>query len=276
MLFALIPPEQPRPAEATRPWVVAAAVVVAVGLNTIAAVAGAQAGVDDAPTLVDPAGYAFGIWGVIFVANLVFAVYQATPAQRSDGLLDRVAYPFVAGQCFAALFAVAALIDSLALAQASTLLYFAATVVTYAVLGVGQRTEDTERGEGWRRRLAAWLPASMSMAWLLAASIVVLASVLQHTLEVTPPLGDGEDWAAVAIGSAAVIAVLLLVRRRDFVFAAVTAWALIGISQEQTNEVVDTAVVAAVAVIALVAIGVVPRGTTRLPWRHTRRHAGAH
>lgn len=273
MLMALIPQEQYQHRTSRRPWIVLGAVAVCVVLNTIAAIFGAQAGQDRATTLIDPAPYAFGVWGVIFAANVVFAVYQATPSRRFDPLLDRVAVPFVAGQVFGALFALAALVDSNPLGQISTVLYFAAAVATYAVLGIGRHDAS------WVRRGAAWLPASMSAAWLLAASLVVIAGFLQNDLEVSPPFANGEDWAVGAIALAALAAVALLIWARDFAFAAVTVWALIGISQEQANGAVDAAVVASVAVIGLVAVGMVPKATADLPWRRRgerERRLGAH
>lgn len=270
MLLALIPQESHEPRRSARVWLVPLATLIALGLNAAAAVVGAQAEQEATPTLVDPAGYAFGIWGLIFVTNLIFAGYQALPSQRQDALLDRVATPYIAGQVFAALFAVAALIELNALAQATTLLYFAAAVATYVTLGVGVRRES------WTRRLAAWPPASLSAAWLLAASIVVIAAVVQNELELAPPVGDGEMWAAVAIGFAVLVTTAVLMARRDFAFAAVVAWALIAIGQEQTNEVVDASVITAVAVIGLVALGTVPRPTVPLPWRKREQHVRAH
>lgn len=263
--MALIPQEDLQPRRNARVWLIPLVTLVAVGLNTVAAVDGAQAEQGGTATLVDPAGYAFSIWGLIFITNLVFAGYQALPSQRQDRLLDRVATPYIAGQVFATLFAVAALIEANELAQATTLLYFAAAVATYVVLGVGVRDE------GWTRRLAAWLPASLSAAWLFAASIVVVASVVQNDLELAPPAGDGEAWAAVAIGFAVLVTAAMLMVRRDFAFAAVVTWALIAIGQEQANEVVDAAVIVAVAVIGLVALGSVPRPSVPLPWRRRRQ-----
>src|SRR3546814_8772180 len=124
------------------------------------------------------------------VCSSDLAAYQALPGQRRDPIFDRAAAPYIAGQVFATAFAVASLIDSVPLGQASTILYFAAAVATYLTLGVGVRDE------AWKRRLAAWLPASMSMAWLLAATIVVIGGFLQNDLEATPPFADAEAWAA--------------------------------------------------------------------------------
>lgn len=269
MLTALIPAEEPRRNVRWRPWVVIAATVVAVAVNTAAAALGAQSGQDRASTLVEPAGYAFGIWGVIFLANLVFAVYQSFPEQQEDAVLDRAAIPYVAGQVFATVFAVAALADAHLLSQASTVLYFAAAIATYVLLGVGVR-ED-----GWARRICAWLPASMSAAWLLAATIIVIAQVLVVDLEATSPFGTAEGWAAAALAVAALCTVALLIVRRDFAFAAVTAWALVAVGQQQDDAVVDAAVIASLAAIGLVALGMVPR-TAASSWRTRPRRAGAH
>ncbi len=252
-----------------RVWLIPVVTVIAIALNAASTVFASQEDQAGDPTLVDPAGYAFSIWGVIFLANLVFAAYQALPGQREDRVLHRAAAPYIVGQVFAGLFAVAVLVDSPPLGQASTVLYFAAAVVTYIVLGVGARSD------GWARRLGAWLAASMSGAWLLAASIVVLAGFLQNDLEVSPPVGTGAAWAAAAIGLAALVAIALLITRRDFVFAAVVAWALVAIGQEQTDEVVDAAVIAALAAIALVAIGTIPKATIPLPWSKRRRREDA-
>ena len=122
MLLALVPPGHRETHNNPRVWLIPAATLVAVGVNTAAAIVGAQAEQDRAPTLVDPAEYAFGIWGLIFLANLVFAAYQALPGQRRHPVLDRAAAPYIAGQVFATTFAVAALIDSVPLGQASTVL----------------------------------------------------------------------------------------------------------------------------------------------------------
>lgn len=43
-------------------------------------------------TLITPAGYAFSIWGLIFLGLLAFAVYQALPSQRSNPRLRAVGW----------------------------------------------------------------------------------------------------------------------------------------------------------------------------------------
>ena len=41
-----------------------------------------------------PAGYVFSIWGLIYLGLILFAIYQARPAQRNNPCLERVGYLF--------------------------------------------------------------------------------------------------------------------------------------------------------------------------------------
>ena len=48
---------------------------------------------DSIRTLITPSGWAFAIWGPLFLGSAVFAVWQALPAQRNNALLDKIAWP---------------------------------------------------------------------------------------------------------------------------------------------------------------------------------------
>ncbi|MFW6369153.1 MAG: tryptophan-rich sensory protein, partial [Myxococcota bacterium] len=47
------------------------------------------------PVLFTPAGYAFSIWGLIYLALLVYAVVGLLPSRRSSYLHRAVGWPFV-------------------------------------------------------------------------------------------------------------------------------------------------------------------------------------
>ena len=67
---------------------------------TTAAGAAIQGVVDEGPrSLVEPALYAFTIWGLIFALSLAYAAYQALPSNRHNPLLRRVG-PFTAAAFF--------------------------------------------------------------------------------------------------------------------------------------------------------------------------------
>lgn len=51
---------------------------------------------DRANTLITPAGWAFSIWGALYFGSVVFALYQALPAQRENSLVAALRRPAVA------------------------------------------------------------------------------------------------------------------------------------------------------------------------------------
>ena len=54
---------------------------------------------DRLPNAFTPAGVTFAVWGPIFLGLVVFAVYQALPAQRGPRL-DRLFWPFLLSNLF--------------------------------------------------------------------------------------------------------------------------------------------------------------------------------
>ena len=51
---------------------------------------------DQYPTLLVAAGYAFAIWGVIFLLDVVYGIWQTTGERRTDATVTHVA-PWAAG-----------------------------------------------------------------------------------------------------------------------------------------------------------------------------------
>ena len=63
-----------------------------VGVTVLASVS-IQEVVERGPgSLVEPALYAFTVWALIFALSLVYAVYQALPANRENPLLRRIGW----------------------------------------------------------------------------------------------------------------------------------------------------------------------------------------
>ena len=49
------------------------------------------------PTLLVAAGYAFSVWGLIFLLDVAYAVWQTTGTRRADAVLGRIAPVAAAG-----------------------------------------------------------------------------------------------------------------------------------------------------------------------------------
>merc|ERR1711871_690977 len=47
-------------------------------------------------SIVTPAGWAFSIWSVIFVGELIFTIWQTCPGQRDSPILKKLGYWWVA------------------------------------------------------------------------------------------------------------------------------------------------------------------------------------
>jgi len=77
-------------------WAVIVAVIVQIAASSLPAFGigdpiGSQS--DAVRTLITPAGWAFAIWGPLYAGSVVFAIYQALPAQRANALLSHIRLP---------------------------------------------------------------------------------------------------------------------------------------------------------------------------------------
>src|SRR3712207_6257151 len=139
---------------------------------TVAASTRIQDVVDEGPTsLVEPGGYAFAIWALIFALSLAYAIYQALPVNRENPLLRRIV-PFTAAAFFCTgMWSVFVPLRQFLFAQAMLLGTFACLLVAYA------RLARSERGvlSGADRWLVA-LPLGLFLGWVTAANPISLTS----------------------------------------------------------------------------------------------------
>ncbi len=178
---------------------------------------------DAVRTLITPAGWAFAIWGPLFALSVAFAVWQALPAQRTNPLLARIAWPSaiaLAAQgvwsTYTQLANLTAISVVIILVSLSGLLVVLRALVTAAELSRAER-------------LFAAPAFSALAAWLTAASIVNVAASLKYHGIVGPDPQPAVTTAMIVIGS--IIAALAAARSRGApLYGLVFAWALIAIN----------------------------------------------
>lgn len=225
---------------------------------------------DDSRTLITPAGWAFSIWGPLYAGSLVFAVYQALPAQRHNPLFARIRWPAVGAFLGNALWALYTQLFSLGAISVVIILFTLA-----CLLVIYRRFADWVRPFTAGERWCAVLPLSALAGWLTAASIVNIAASLRFY-----GVDGGEAApliAAAVIIVGGVIAGAALARGRgNPVYALVFLWALAAIYAAGGQEA--GAVAAAAAIAALIVIGATILGLRRggmAHWFPGRRFAPA-
>lgn len=190
---------------------------------------------DDPP--VQPAGYAFAIWGVIYLWLIVHAVFGLI-RRDDDPAWDAVRWPLIASMVLGA--------PWIAIAQTSPL---AATVLIWAMLIpalVAVARADTTR-DPWL--LAA--PLGLYAGWLTAASCVSVALIGAGWGIV---LG-AQGWAWVALALALALgAAMIRVAHAPVTYAIAAAWALIGVTVQNAGSVLSLAVAAAIGAILLLGL----------------------
>lgn len=167
-----------------------------------------------------PAGYVFSIWGLIYIGFVLFAVYQFL---RNNPRLERIGYWFVLSCAanIAWLFLWHYNLFVLTLLAMLTLL--ASLIIIYLRLDIGrQRVPAAER----------WMvnaPFSLYLGWISVATIANFTSTLDYVRwngwGIQPQV-----WAVILLAVGVVVAALMSLTRRDWIYQLVLIWAFVGIA----------------------------------------------
>lgn len=251
---------------ADRPWrwLAAGAVFGCIGLNywwNAYPPGGQNMGAVSAryPTLLTPAGWAFSIWGLIFLSLAAYAVWQLLPAQRRSPLPDAVALPLSVASVAAGLWVVCFSYELIAVCTALMLLTLGALIIGYG------RARRLVRG-GAAPALASG-PLSLFLGWISVATVVNLTLALRE-LGWTPPVNLSVLLSVVLLAVVLGLGLLLAFRLRDALYPLALAWGLLGIWAARRVEVPELSWLALVlagvlAGAALLVVGRDLRGAKR-------------
>ncbi|MBC7572636.1 MAG: tryptophan-rich sensory protein [Spirosoma sp.] len=216
-------------------------------------------------TLITPAGYAFSIWGVIFLGLLAFAIYQALPSQRENVRFRAIGWLVVVNTLANAIWSplfnnemigVALLVILVMLATAvmieQRLLMQLRTPIVSTDLDATLPESPTTPAETWLARI----PFSIYFGWLTVATILNITVYLKATAFNTQLLSS-PTWAAAILVVGLVIGAWVFNRFRSVAYMLVFAWAYVAIGAGQGN-VGQTAMIA--WGLALVSIGLAASG----------------
>ena len=211
---------------------------------------------DAYPSLFTPPGYVFSIWSVIYTLLIVFLIYQALPSQREASYLKTTAMFFVLGGLINTTWLI---LFHYSYGQPGIYVFTPILIVsflvlmlyTYVKLGIGTAHVPI------RQKIAVHLPISVYAGWVSLAVIANIASVL-NVISPGIPLATQELMTAMVIIVALVLALLMLVMRRNAAYGLVVVWAAIGISTKPCSVPIIYFAAMGTVTIILLAILLVP------------------
>jgi hypothetical protein len=197
--------------------------------------------------LFTPAGYAFSIWGLIYLALTAFVIYQARGIFNTKDVpkvVDNIGWMFVLSCVANCLWIVAWLYDYTGMSVLIMCLLLSALIT------IVMRTRMEMDLLTLKQIAFEWWPFAIYLGWICVALIANVAAYLTKIqwdgLGVDPVI-----WTIIMIVVAAAVNVLLIWKRNLRESASVGAWGLAAVAVENWDEVQAYVALLAVAVILI-------------------------
>lgn len=217
---------------------------------------------DSVRTLITPSGWAFSIWGPLFLGSAVYAIWQALPGQRHNSLLDQIGWWSVGALSAQGFWAIYTQFANLTIISA-IIIAFSLICLLAILRTLVYREIPFTASERW----IVTLVFSALAAWLTAATIVNITATLTY-------YGIGGDFAFPYITAAIVlvggiIASIAVARSKGNPwYALVFCWALLAIYFRggQESQVIAIACIISGVLTAAAAAVALTQPTNRHHW----------
>jgi len=183
---------------------------------------------DANPTLITPAGYVFSIWGVIYILLGIFVIFQALPGEKEKEYHGKIGWLFILSSIFNIIWLFLWQFEYLVFSVILMFMLLASLISIYLRLNIGK--SDV----GIREKLTIHLPFSTYLGWITIASIANVAVTLVSIEWDCFGIGH-ETWATIVVIIALLIAILVLVTRKDIAYGLVIIWTFVGIAVGQSG-----------------------------------------
>ena len=200
------------------------------------------------PSLFTPAGFTFSIWGVIYLALLVFVVWQALPAQRDNAKVATISNLFKMNCLLNALWIVVWHYDLVIVSLLVMLAILVTLVLIYRALIA------TIADAPWGEHLVLYMPLSLYTGWITLATIAN-ASVVQTSYGLDDAVIGAVQWTLLKLAAAGAIGATMILRFRDAPFALVIAWGAYGIAAKQVATPAVTGAALTLSLLMLILAG---------------------
>lgn len=202
----------------------------------------------DGDSTLQVAGYAFAIWGLIYLWLLVYAVRQVLPQTGESLLIHRLGWPSVAALLGIGWWVIAAAFDR----EAATVVLIFASLAALLVPLLANAGAIRALGRLDRDRLMTVWPLALLAGWLTVAAPLNLITVATGN-DALPGMLSPTVWAILAIVIVAAVALGVTQRLRTLAYGLPIAWGLLGaFTAEQARNPMLAYVALAAAVAVLV------------------------
>jgi len=207
--------------------------------ESIGAVAFTNAQIADThPVFGLPNGWAFAIWGIIFLTLGLYTVYQALPTRWYGGLecplVEKIRAPVLAFELFNSAWNFLFGWEQYWMALLDIVLYDILLWIVILRLDVNYflPVPGKTRWQSLRTKLLVATPFSVQTAWVtVATALNVQVNLLEEGWLPSPGFSIGCCWLAVTIG-----VYLAVVRYADLPYTLATIWALGGLVSNQSPD----------------------------------------
>lgn len=200
------------------------------------------------PTLITPAGYVFAIWGVIYIGLVALSVGVFLEPLRRDPMPERIAVPIVVSNVANVTWLL--LWHSLQIVWTVPVqIVLLGSLIAAYVLARRDRPDRPSAIERW----CVWAPLGLYLGWVSVATIADFSAALV-AIEWSGFGLAPEFWAVVVLVVGFALALAVLFRESDAVYAGVFVWAFLGILVASASALVGYVALALAVAIAGVVV----------------------
>jgi hypothetical protein len=193
------------------------------------------------PSLFTPSGITFSIWSVIYLTLFAFVIYQWK--LRDKNYFPALSKLFMAS-CLLNMSWILAWHNLLPLISVLIMLVFLGVLISLFTLV--HNIQLSSRREYFLLRF----PFTLYLSWICVATIANIAAWLT-SLDVIDSVSAQTILTITMMTVAAALALIVVMRFRDYAFPAVTLWALAGIALKGTSVITPAAVTIAGVLLIL-------------------------
>ncbi len=214
---------------------------------------------DRYPTLIVAAGYAFSIWGLIFLLDLVFGAWQLS--RHADRVAIRRIRPVIAvGFALTASWMI--VFSQQWFVGALAIIWVSLACLLYCTLMLSRDTSSPP-AQTW----CAWLALSLHAGWLSLAAFLNTAQVIVAFRLL--PVDRMLSWSLPLLAIAAALLLIFNQKcRGNLAYVAAALWGLVAVAVKQSTNPTEGAQASAWAALLVAAVLVVQ--TLSLAWRQRK------